>query len=350
MIPYDDLAKLPSATILGMTSPTQLFPNSMAEAEKSWRKLVQLWHPDKHPATARLATEVMIKIKSLYEKAESQIQAGVWGTGKFIKFETKDSFVNFTYLEQDEIQNFGTQYTGRRFVVYHIPDSNLDMVKIWLLNTDKFHSPTLDDKSQKNFQAQLAARPTEFKLKDGSVLLAVPKLPEFLCLKHVLNKRGALEPVHVAWIMSRLTVLGMLMKDRDVPNLEIVSASVFINPGTHEAFLASGWQYALNFDQKALAAPQKLARLCPKIAVSHNAQCMHGTTMIKALGRECLGDSVGVMLLQRKDVPAPFTAWLNSPSTNDSHAEARKWERAKLASFEKQFIDLTLTEKEVYGL
>lgn len=350
MIPYNDLPLLTAEAVLAINSPDKLFINDKAEAKKAWRKLVQLWHPNKHLNATRLATEVLIKINTLYEKAEAQFEAGVWGTGKFIKWETKTSFLNFTYLEEDTILDFGIQYTGRRQVAFHVPDSNTDMVKNWLMNTDKFHTPALNPAMQKNFAPQLSARPTLFTLKDESSLIVVPKHPDFLCLKHVLAKRGQLDPVHVAWIMSRLTVLNMLLKDRDIPNLEIVPASVFINPSDHTLFLASGWQYALSFDKKAIAAPKKLARLCPGISLNGNAQPMHGSVMIKALGRECLGDPVGVLLQKRKDVPKPFTTWLNSPSNNDSHVEAKRWSEAKDASFKKQFIDLTLTEKEVYGL
>jgi hypothetical protein len=345
MISESQFQHLPAAQILAMTGPTELFSSDLVQTIERWRQLRKIWHPDRAKDPA-LATQVFTQIKHLYELAQEHIHAGVWGLTKIVSFEGKTSKFSMGYFKSNEVEGFGTQYVGRHSILYYIPDSNEDLIKVWVENCKKLTSSSPD--IVKEFSHQFNAKPRIEQVSDGFIA-HVQKDPGYLNLQHILEK-GPLDPKHVAWIMSRLINLSCMMQHKDVPNLGITPRSIFINPALHSLILADGWQYAEKFFKKALAAPGKVGRLCPDLMTSHEPKPSHIVVQIKAVGRDCLGDSVGINLSKNKALPKPFAAWLNmKPTSADCIKEFSVWESVKKASFgPPKFIHWELTEKDVY--
>lgn len=345
MIPESQLKDLSAAAILAMNSPVDLFVFNSDETKSRWNHLRSLWHPDRHD-NKDLANQVFMKVKELYETAMKHIAAGLWGHGTVITFHRgKDSSLSMMYFRHNDIDGFGTQYVGRKEVLYNVPDSNEDLIKVWVENHKALRvtEPALN----KEFHDQFQAVPLVTKHLDG-FLVGIEKSPDYLNLAHILAN-GPMDPKHVAWIMSRLLSFSCLMNYRNVPNLAITPQSIFINPAQHSVILLDGWQYAKKFFGKFVAAPRKVARQCPDLEVSGEPRPGHMLVQIKAVGRECLGDPIGVNLSKIPGLPKPFATWLNIKPGNDCKKEFHAWEGVKKASFGlPRFIELNLTEKDVY--
>jgi hypothetical protein len=344
MIPEAQLKDISAAAILAMNSPADLFVFNSDETKSRWNHLRSLWHPDRHD-DKDLANQVFIKVKTLYETALKHISAGLWGSGTIAVFAGKTSDYSMMYLRQNDIEGFGTQYVGRNEILYDVPDSNEDLIKVWVENHKALRvtEPALN----KEFHDQFQAVPLVVEYLNG-LLVNIKKPPEYLNLAHVLAN-GPLDPKHVAWIMSRLLSLGCLMEYRNIPNLAITPQSIFIDPAQHSVILLHGWQYAKKFYEKAVAAPRKVLRQCPDLAVTEEPKPIDMLIQIKAVGRECLGDPIGVNLHKLAHVPKPLTTWLNIRPNKTCKSEFNAWEGVKKASFGlPRFIELNLTEKDVY--
>lgn len=351
MITYEEISSLSATTVLSFTSPVQLYVNDISETEKRWKKLAQIWHPDKHSGDIT-ASRVFTHVKQLYERAVGMIQDGVWGSGKHVKFESTSAWQHFHYQTSD-VTDSGVQYVGRNHVLYHIPDSNFDLVKIWEKNFEKAKAGIkLDSEIVNNF-GSVIGKIKVTKLVDGDFTVVVGKKPEYLRLQDVLDKKGPLMPEHVAWIITRLMGYSMHMHLLDIPNLNICTRSVFIDPGNHQVILADGWEFTPGFNVPILACPRKTIRMCPDISNFGQAKRRHIIAQIKALGRTCLGDPIGVNLQKRDDLKGKrlgFVSWLNSPSFEDCLEQFKKWEKIRDTAFgPPKFVIWNLTEKEIYA-
>ena len=72
--------------------------------------------------------------------------------------------------------------------------------------------------------------------------------------------------------------------------------------------------------------------------------------MIKLAGRTMLGDSTGVYLSKREDIPKRLTSWLRDSSMNNAFKEYAVWMKDVLKeSFGvRRFIKMELTVNDIY--
>lgn len=351
MISLDDLQKYSALRILGLTSYTEVFPSNKDGAERVARKLYSVWHPDRWPAEQQdEAKRVFQHIKDLYEKALTNLRAGVWGSSHVQHFQSKDREFSLSYLRREGVPGFGAQYISRSRVTYEVPSSNADLMDLWISNLGKLkRGPTSEMKEDQHLRTATQLDYGTLPLKDGGYLLYVTKDPDLFCLKHVLEKKGSLDPKHVAWILTRLLNLACLMQVSGVPNLDLTSRSVFIQPRTHSLVLMDGWQFVGGFSQKPLAIPARTARLCPTMASKGTVTYSHILTLIKVLGMECLGDPSGALLLTNKQVPEEMKKWLLSGPLGDAIKELGAWEEAKRKSFgAPTWVAFDATESMLY--
>lgn len=55
--------------------------------------------------------------------------------------------------------------------------------------------------------------------------------------------------------------------------------------------------------------------------------------LIRAVGREILGDPVGSRLPSMTDVPPPMADWLRSPSSGDAYKDFERWDNVLTKAF-----------------
>lgn len=257
----------------------------------------------------------------------------------------------YIYFGEDEVDSFGTQYTGRATVCMDFSDAIHPYLETWKANYRKLEALAGTYPSfAKDFQHQLAAKPVAQKSDDNcGYVIRVNKTPSHLCLAHVL-KQGPLAPEHAAWIISRLLSLARFCTEADVVNLDICPRNIFIHPAEHSLIVVDGWQYAAGFHTKPLAAPQRFLRLVPMFANTPVFLQKYYTVQVKAIGRVCLGDSIGTRLLSDKKTPKPLAKWVNSAYKTTLGEEMVEWEKVKKESFgDPKFIKLVLDEKDLYS-
>lgn len=351
ILALDHLLVMSPAQILGIKSHTQLFPKDLLEVKRVWRKLAMQFHPDRNGGDVE-ANSAFAHLKGLYEKAVEQIEQGIWLGVNSISFEGKKSRIQFDYLKESMVQDFGTKYIGRGRIIYKTTDSNLDLCKVWVQNSAKIlkNAPPKSMDKGTYLEAQAEVVPVVVELEGDEVLVIVTKNPEYLCASHILQATGPLHPRHVTWILSRLYTLSCLMQVADVPNLSISTDSLFVNPRNHLVILTEGWQYAESFKEKALACPRRLTRLCPDLSLDGVPKPKHVLLQIKALGRELLGDPIGVNLGKIPDMPKELAKWLNDSNVASSCIkEYEHWKKLRETLFGKRmFFPWNLTEGDVY--
>jgi hypothetical protein len=354
MLTEDQVLALTPEQIYALKSHVEIYPPNLEEAKILFRKLSSKWHPDKHEQKQKAkAEEAFQKIKSLYEDAVSQLEQDMWGFGSIIRFELKrETVIQFLYFHQDVSEGFGTRYIGNQNICIVVPDSNADLIDNWLENQFKLNN--LPDRSKPspyptNFSLtkELCAEKTE--LKDGSILLHMKKRSEFLCLAHILEKKGAIPAEHVAWILTRLYDLACIMELADTPNADISAKSVFIDPPNHGLILVDGWQHTRSFKEQAITLPNRTLRLCPDIRTKGIFQPTNLLTLIKALARECLGDPIGVAMKKNKDIPLGLASWVNHMPARTVKVEFSNWVQAREKTFgPRKFIKWDLGYKDIY--
>lgn len=353
MYTIDQLKVMSGAEILALTYP-QMFPANFAGVLHIARALQSLWHPDRNLTDVSLANDVSAHINALKLKADEALEAGVWGNSFSRTVETAASTLFFKYSGQENLPGYGVQYFNKTRTFFEVAPGNDDLMEI-LENNLVWLKNSLTPAMAKVYHLRTACDLSwgERKLvSDGKATggrLVYFTTAGFISLKAILDKRGPLDPVHFAWIMTRLHDLCCMMQISGVPNLNISTSSILINPTEHSVMLVDGWQYAKGFAQKAVALPGRTSRLCPGLAAGKAVAMRHMMALVKAVGRECLGDPSGVKLLADKSLPQGLAKWLADGCPDDAIKALDVWKKVRNEAFgPSKFVPLNLKYEDIY--
>jgi hypothetical protein len=73
--------------------------------------------------------------------------------------------------------------------------------------------------------------------------------------------------------------------------------------------------------------------------------------LIRATGREALGDPVGTRLSRDDAIPRPFAAWLRTPGSGDPVEDYRDWSAVLTESFgARRFVEMPIKASDIYGM
>lgn len=348
-----NILTLSGDALLRVNKYYNLYPNNSEDALALKRKLTTIWHPDKNPSDPTRAKEVLEHLWSLYKEAQEAIRNGVWGGKELHIFKLgPDREIQFKYKKKDLVPGIFTQYTGDTRICYEIPYSNKDLLEVWVENLEKIRkSLTPDMRKDKHLITGVDFDYGTKTLEDGGTLIYITKDPEQYSLKHILDKFGKLPPRHVVWIITRLMNIACLLQISDTPNLSISPDSILINPRYHSVALIEGWQYCTSYHKtKPLAIPSRTARLCPNIPRNESCVIANSLTLIKALARECLGDTIGCNLLKDKEIPKALSSWVNSGIVYTAVKELEIWEEVKRKAYgPPSWINWDLDLKDIYS-
>jgi len=352
----DDLLKIPQAR------PERLFSNDPDEAKKQHRKLVSKWHPDQNPTVDE---RVMAHVNVLYELAIFRIATDTWVIPGVITFKTVDG-KKFQLKYRSHCQfELGDIYVGDNLVAYSLFKDNEDLYKNAksVIKNFKF----ADDKMKDEIKKLLPEIKAELETDDRLVML-IKKTPDQLLLSDVLdyykdlsvkafldrNGNGveAADPKHVAWMVSRLFNLTCYLKYSKLVHSGITLDSCFISPEFHTVSLLGGWWYACKAGEQLNALPAIAVEFTPQSVIDKQlADHLIDLELVKAAGRELLGDIVGSKLVMNKNIPVPMVNWLREPAKGDAYEEFKVWQSKILVdSFgPRRYVELKLSANEVYG-
>ncbi len=352
------LESLSADKILDIQTPEALFSRFPQEAKKEYRILAMQWHPDTH--SSNQATEVFTHIAALYRESKRKQETGTWNEPLEKAEEEESGIKKFRCLGSGAIKsiNFlsarpfelGTMYIADQCVSFEVQNEF----------TDLFHNARKIIRNLGFTNQEMAIEMSkclpyidEIIQTDHSNILCIRKTPDQLLLADVIKHMGnKLEPIdHIGWILNVLFNISCYLKWSGLTHNDISPETFFISPLRHSGMLLGGWWYATAEGKAFHALPDRSMKFLPDSLISKQIAGEHGDIeLIKAVGREILGDKTGASSTLDKAIPPELAKWLNSPSTQGSIRTYKTWKYKVLKeSFgEAKFVEMRLDSSNLY--
>jgi hypothetical protein len=318
-------------------SPTELLKSkaldlfkSEAEADKTYKALAKLWHPDLNHDNR--ASEVFAHISAKLVEAKKAFANGGYPNTLKIK-ETLYPYISCISFELGEI------YVCPRHIIYATERRYDDLAKRWLETVKAFKFPNEDVKAK---LADVLPKNSHTFASGDRAFTICNRSPNQLRLADILAAKGAMDPKAVAWCLSRAYNIAGFLRYSKINHYDISVETFFVDPATHVGALYGGWFYAGM--PKPLAAPARSSHL-----VSADPK-MIADAQIRIMGRRLLGCQTVQQLRAKKDVPESIKNWLLGPANSDIHAAEAGWQKAIIAAFgERKFTVCPISQDEVYS-
>jgi hypothetical protein len=316
------------------------------EAKRQFRKLAARFHPDRGGNE-----NAFKKVKELFDEALRKLNADIWDIPGHAVFRSTDgrSF-EFKYRVRRDFE-LGTAYIGNGAVAYSIDEPYVDLYEH---GVSMLKSIKLPGKHKEQGVICLPEIRADLKLLNKRVLL-LGKHAHSLCLRDVLNYyKGVVPSVHAAWMVSRMcNIRALLQYGADLAHGDLSPDSIYINPLEHTMTLVGGWWYACKLGQRIKALPPRTAALIgPTLGVRPVADTLLTGELVRATGRELLGDLYGSKLLMDKSLKPAMVHWLRSTATTSAFNDYAEWQDKILVSAfgQRKFHKLEITAKDVYAV
>jgi len=346
-----DFATLSAATLLAMPEnrPERLFAGGPDQVRKAYRLLAMKWHPDRSSDPDALA--VFQHIGRLAGQAQERIRLGDWpcpGTAGFAALDGRRYQINYLRRHRFEL---GTLYVANRVVAFEIAAEHADLV------AQAEHTIAAlryaDDGMRAQVAAHLPAYPFAGAFRTATAFVVVlRKSPDQLLLRDVLEHfQGRLDARHVAWVVSSLLNLCCYLQYAGLAHNALSPDTCFMSPRAHSVALLGGWWYAARIGERMRAAPAATLAWGPYgLHDSGRADIRTDLELVRALGRELLGDVGGTRLARDHAAPRAMIDWLRLPASSDPIEEYRTWRTRVLHdSFgARRFAELPLTPSDIY--
>lgn len=334
--------------LLRITRPEELFAGDADKAKQQWRELAKQWHPD-HNASNPRAPEVFAHISNLYDAAVERISKGVWEAEGLLKLKTKSgSALSITYARQLPFE-LGQMFVGDDHVTYLVDAAHERLFDNAVRITKSFKYAS--DRMEKEVSRYLPGSVGTFALSDGRLGMRVPKTPDLLLLRDVLTYfDNAVDPKHVAWIQNTLHNLSCYLSWAGLVHHNIGLDTYFISPEFHSGALLGGWWYATKKGAPLSQLPKRTFDYLPwKIRTDKKAHPHTDLELIRATGRELLGDVTGVRLFSN-GTPKQIATWLQDASKLNAVDAYSQWgEVLKSIYGARKFIKLSLNATTLYA-
>jgi hypothetical protein len=342
-----DVTSLTAAQVLAipLSSPETLFSGDEAAAKLEFRRLSHRWHPD---INVTAEPGVFAHINVLYDLTIERLRSGTWrGAGELIVEDVHGTTYRFRYL-RSRPHEFGDVYISHGTVAWSFTIDALDLLESGVQQIRNFHF--FDDALRQEHTKYLPGEVRVLRTADRAILIMRKKRTQFALRDVLLNYGGHLDARHVAWILSSLYNLNCYLKLEGICHNDISLDTYFIDPAAHSGALLGGWWYAKKHGERLIALPTRTVREGPYGLVDRRvAHRATDACLIRALGRELLGDPVGTRLL-KEAVPAPLVEWLRGVGDKDALEEYSTWTMKILKnSFgPRRFVPMELTSTDVY--
>lgn len=341
-----NVAMLTEAQILAIPAdrPERLFSGTEDQAKLEWRRLRSKWHPD----TNAVNPGVMTHINALYERAVALIEAGQWrGSGQILIEDVRGRAYTLSYLKAEPFE-LGHTYIGRTIIAYKLGSDYADLVRIAQDHCERFAFP--DTAMRIEHEKHLPKLQQVIEVKDGYYVV-FSKHADYLRLSDVLEHfGGVIEQRHVAWILSTLYNLNCFMKLSGIVHHDIAPRNYFINAKEHDGALLGGWWYARHEGERLIALPQRTIQYGPPSLLTDKiAASVTNSELIKATGRELLGDIIGSRFASM-NYPKALVMWLRGTAHLSAFEEYGTWSRSVLTQSygARKFVELKLGSNDIY--
>jgi hypothetical protein len=346
-----DLAALSAQALLAIPEdrPERLFEGSLDEVKSAWRTLAMVWHPDRssHPQ----ANAVFQHIQRIHAQAVERIGHGDRAGHGVLKLGAIDGRAyEINYLRRHRFE-LGEMLVAGTVVAFVVDRAHADLVQ----NAERMIRGLdyADAGMRGQFARHLPAYPFAGAFQtDSAYVVMMRKQPDMLLLRDVLEHvKGRLDARHVAWVVSSLLNLCCYFQYAGIAHNALSPDTCFMSPASHGVAVLGGWWYAAGLGTRMLAAPAATLAWAPyDLMHTRCADIRTDLELVRAIGRELLGDVSGMRLARENAAPTAMIDWLRLPASDDPIEEYRTWRTQVLHdSFgARRFAELPLTQSDIY--
>ena len=346
-----DVASLSAAALLGIPAdrPERLFAGSPTDVRHDYRRLAMRWHPDR--CADPQAHAVFQHVAHLYGQAEARIGCGDRACRAPLRLVAVDGRTyEIAWLRRHPFE-LGTMFVGSTVVAFVVARAHADLVD----NAERTLRtlPWANERMRAQIAGLLPSYPFAgaFATADAYVIV-VRKRPDVLLLRDVLDYAGGrLDARHVAWVVSALLNVCCYLQYAGLVHNALSPDTCFISPPDHAVSVLGGWWFAAAAGGRLAAAPAATIAWGPHDLMDRGrADARTDLELVRAVGRELLGDVSGVRLARANAAPAAMIDWLRLPASNDPIEDYRTWRSRVLPdSFgARRFVELPLTQSDIY--
>lgn len=339
-----------AADILAISAaePEKLFEPDADAIGTLYKRLAKKWHPDLNREPS--AKDVFQRVAELKVAAEEKLARGAWHTpGQFKAMQKSGTELLVKYLKRRDFE-LGEMYIGRGSVTYVVRPEFADLYENAARVIGGLKYP--NDKFREQFAPQLPKILKATELADGARVLIVERDPEKVFLSDLLEFTGGkLEAKHVAWVASRLHNITCYLQWAGLAHNALTLDTCLVSPKDHTFAIAGGWWYAVPQGRPLIGLPGEVVKYAPRAMIEGGrATIALDQAMVRVIGRQLLGDPVGVRMAHNPDIPRPMADWLALPGSGDAIKDFETWQNTVLKnSFgPRRFADLSVKPSDVY--
>jgi hypothetical protein len=331
------------------TQPEKIFPNSEDEARSLFRSMMMEWHPDKNKA--KEAQEVTAHIQKLYDIVVERIKQGTWTLPNTLSLKGVDGKVRQIKYRRRRPFELGEMTYGDRVVCFVVKKDNKDLFGRGL-ETIKHGFKYAKKEMEEEISKYLPSPLDNFETVDGEQVLVISKTPDVFLLQDVLDyHKGAIDPKHVAWMISSMYNLCCYFRYAGLSHNAFSTTNLFVSPQFHSILPLGGWWYSQRFGKKLVALPRLSADIAPSDMLADKvATSKLDLRLIRHLGLELLGDSTGSLLMHDGKTPEPLVKFLRGITSGDAVEDYRHWSsKVLIDSFGKRrFTEMKIEASDIY--
>ena len=348
---FADLATLSAAALLAIPAdrPERLFQGRHDEIREVYRQLAMRWHPDR--AGDADAQSVFQHIQRLYRQAGERIARGAWtcpGTSTFDALDGRRYEMHYLRRHRFEL---GIMYVAGSVLAFEIDLTHADLV--YRAERSIAGLRYADAGMRAQIAPHLPAYPFTAAFQTASAyVIVMRKAPGLLLLRDVLDHAGGrLDARHVAWVVSSLLNLCCYLQYAGLAHNALSPDTCFLAPRDHSVSILGGWWYAARVGERLAAAPAGTLAWGPHdLGETGLADPRTDLELVRAIGRELLGDVSGTRLARENAAKQAMINWLRLPASDNPIEEYRTWRTRVLHdSFgARRFAELPLTQSDIY--
>lgn len=337
-------------SILAVTEsgPEHLF-SDRSRIEERYRALLMQWHPDRNRGNETEAAKVSAHINVLHVAVKKKVAAGTWSRPGYFFFETTKGTKYEFKVARKAAFDLGEVLYNQQNVCFVIAQEFADLVENARKVIKSLTYP--DDKMRVEMHPRLPWVKADYETQDGRQIIIMAKRPDEYLLSDVLIAAGGkFETAHVAWLMNAVYDILCYLHWAGVAHNSISPDSIFISPSMHSASLLGGWWYAKPTGARLNAMSRRAFNIAPPgMRADKKASRSLDRLMIRALGREMLGDIAGMAM--DPSVHPKMASFLRGVPDRDAFRDYATWQQSVLpACFGvRRFVKWDFNQSAIYG-
>jgi len=342
------LETLTASQILAIapTEPERLFSGDPANLRHEFAVLAKCWHPDRNGSSE--AAKVMERLVALRDAARRKHAIGEWSAPGVIRFDTTTGNSFVLGVKRRHEFELGEMVVALNRVAFLVEKEHTTLFETGLRRIKQLRYPN----------ARIRGDLAKFMPKVQGIyetakrhVAIMAKTEDVILLKDlVAHVGGQLQPKHTAWVISSLLNLACFFEVTGLTHNAISPETIFVTAKHHAVYVLGGWWYAAPTGSRIELLPEATYALMPRsMAISKRADSRLDLESIRAVGRTILGDSTGLDLVCREELPKPMTDFLRLPTSGSAIEDYRAWEMTLKDSFgPRRFMELPICSRDVY--